>query len=105
MAFEEVFSKDHEIVVENSIRVHEDFWEQVDQARTEQGMSVSKMGEVADAGPAQISRIKNPKTNLTVNTMSRVAAAVGKKIEVVLVDMDEDDEFQDGCGNDLFGML
>ena len=82
----ECYSKDHELVREESESAHKRFKDQLDTARRERSMNISQMTLTADAGPALTARVKDEKQNLTINTMVRFAAAVGKRLEINLVD-------------------
>lgn len=87
----QIFDKENELVKKNAREVHEQFYEAIQQARVEADMSVTDLNISANAGPAMGSRLKDADKNLTVLTMQRYAAAVGKKLKVELVDLSEDE--------------
>lgn len=87
----QIFDKENELVKKNAREVHQDFYDAIQQARKDAGMSIGELNRSAYAGPAMGSRLKDPDANLTVVTMQRYAAAVGKKVKVELVDLGEEE--------------
>lgn len=82
----EIFDKDSDVIKDSSREMHEEFAEAIRQARLELGMSVSEMTNAAGSGPAMTARVNDSDANLTLSTIARYSAAVGKKAKIVLVD-------------------
>lgn len=85
----QIFDKENELVKKNVREAHQEFYDLMEKARKEAGMSIGEMNRSAYAGPAMGQRLRDPSANLTLVSMQRYAAAVGKKVKVDLVDLSE----------------
>lgn len=85
----EIYDKKSETVIKNAAEAHKEFVDQLFAAADEAGINTTRMTLLVGAGPALTNRMKNMDENITLTTMSRFAAAVGKKVKVELVDMNE----------------
>lgn len=93
MGIKQIYDKSNPMVIANTQEAHKAFSEAIEAAREELGMTKYELGTNADASPAQTHRVlTDPDANLTLATMQRFAATVGKKVTLQVVDIDESAE-------------
>lgn len=93
MGMKQIYDKSNPTVIANTQAAHKAFSEAIEAAREELGMTKYELGNSADASPAQTHRVlTDPDANLTLATMQRFAAPVGKKVVLQVVDIDEEAE-------------
>lgn len=92
MSFKEIYNKENEIVKKNTREAQMAFYEGIENKRNELNMKVGEVANKADVGPAMMSRLQDPDTNLTMQTMQRFAAATGQKVVISFEDLDENGE-------------
>ena len=88
MAMKEIYDKNSETVIENTKAVREQFVNDIQRFADEAGINTTELTLLIGGGPALTNRMKNSNENMTIKTMSRFAAAVGKKIKIDFVDLD-----------------
>ena len=79
------YMKDPEQVAKNTKESKRQFIDQVLAAADEQDITSTELGIRADTSPAATARMKDANENITLNSMNKFAAAVGKKVEIKLV--------------------
>lgn len=89
MSVKQIFDKESELCRENAVAAHKAFADAIKAELARQNMTVNDLTIGAGVGPAQTYRALDPNENLSLLTMQRFAAPVGKKVVVSLVDLDE----------------
>lgn len=88
----DIYDKENELVKKNAREAHKVFSEAINSARQERKMTINDLTVSASASPAQTYRVlTEPDANLSLLTMQRFAASVGKKVVLQMADLDEDE--------------
>lgn len=88
MSVKEIFDKDNATVRDNAREAHEAYISAINAAREKAGMTTNDLTIGASASPAQTYRVLNPNENVSLLSLQRFAAPVGKKVVLSLVDLD-----------------
>lgn len=91
MSIKEIYGKHNKTIEKITRDAHQDFIDALDKACEEKGITVSELTLGASAGPAATYRIKDPNANTTLQQMQRFAASAGKKVQLTLVDLEEEE--------------
>jgi DNA-binding phage protein len=59
---------------------------QLKQAREDRGLSLSEVEEISGMDRGQLSKLENGRSNPTMSTLSKYAAAIGKRLKLTLED-------------------
>ena len=89
MEFSEIYGKDHEKVVKSTEESKSQFISQLMQAADEQNLTINDLGIRAGTSMAATARMQKADENITLNSMNRVSAVVGKKVKITLVPNDD----------------
>lgn len=89
MSMREIYDKNSDVVKEREKETHQEFVNDLMDLAEATGLNTSTLTLLVGGGPALTNRTKNSNMNITLNTMTRYAAAVGKKIKIDFVDADE----------------
>lgn len=88
----DIYDKENELVQKNAREAHQAFSDAIEAARKENKMTINDLTVSASASPAQTYRVlTDPDANLSLLTMQRFAAPVGKKVVLQVVDLDENE--------------
>lgn len=80
-----IYDKSNPIVVNNTKESHAEFIHAIEDNAKKLGMTTSDLTIKVGGGPAMTYRVKDVNENITLNTIQRFAAAVGKKAVIGFV--------------------
>lgn len=83
--FPSIYTKDSRTVIENAKEAKRQFIEQMMDAAADQGLTSTELGIRADTSPAATNRMKDENENITLSSMTKFAAVVGRKVKIELV--------------------
>ena len=89
VTYKEPFTKDHPVVKEAERTAHKQFVDQLLRELEIQGSNKNKITHAIGAEAPMTYRTLNVDSNITLNTMVRYAGAIGKAVEIKLVDAEE----------------